>query len=87
MNAPIFAELQPDLNEGAAVLDFPVWMSERLSRTEEALSCWVGVEERANLGEAMRYAVLDGGKRLRPLLVWAASDAVSGNSQATLRAG
>ncbi|MCB2024085.1 MAG: polyprenyl synthetase family protein [Ottowia sp.] len=34
----------------------------------------------------MRYAVLDGGKRLRPLLVLAACEAVGGNSQAALRA-
>ena len=34
----------------------------------------------------MRYAVLDGGKRLRPLLVFAASEAVGGQPQAALRA-
>jgi farnesyl diphosphate synthase len=34
----------------------------------------------------MRYAVLDGGKRLRPLLVLAACEAVAGNPQAALRA-
>jgi farnesyl diphosphate synthase len=34
----------------------------------------------------MRYAVLDGGKRLRPLLVFAASEAVHGDAQAALRA-
>jgi len=33
----------------------------------------------------MRYAVLDGGKRLRPLLVMAACDAVSGDAQLALR--
>jgi farnesyl diphosphate synthase len=38
------------------------------------------------LGDAMRYAVLDGGKRLRPLLVLAASEAVGGNRAAALRA-
>jgi farnesyl diphosphate synthase len=38
------------------------------------------------LGDAMRYAVLDGGKRLRPLLVLAASEAVGGNKAAALRA-
>jgi len=40
----------------------------------------------AGLGEAMRYAVLDGGKRLRPLLVLAASEAVRGNEHAAMRA-
>jgi farnesyl diphosphate synthase len=34
----------------------------------------------------MRYAVLDGGKRLRPLLVLAACEAVGGKHQAALRA-
>jgi farnesyl diphosphate synthase len=34
----------------------------------------------------MRYAVLDGGKRLRPLLVLAAADAVHGVRAAALRA-
>src|SRR5207237_1796266 len=38
------------------------------------------------LGDAMRYAVLDGGKRLRPLLVLAASEAVGGQGDAALRA-
>ena len=27
---------------------------------------WVGIGARQSLGDAMRYAVLDGGKRLRP---------------------
>ncbi len=42
---------------------------------EQALSQWVGDDAPAGLGEAMRYAVLDGGKRLRPLLVLAAYEA------------
>ena len=36
--------------------------------------------------EAMRYGVLDGGKRLRPLLVMASCDAVDGRRGAALRA-
>ena len=87
MNESMIAEQQPSLNMGATALDFPSWMTERLARTEEALSRWVGICAPAGLGEAMRYAVLDGGKRLRPLLVWAASEAVGGQGAATLRAG
>lgn len=34
----------------------------------------------------MRYAVLDGGKRLRPLLVLATAEAVTGNTEAAMRA-
>jgi farnesyl diphosphate synthase len=62
------------------------WSGERLRRVEEALSLWVPPEGPAGLGDAMRYAVLDGGKRLRPLLVLAAADAVDGHDEAALRA-
>jgi farnesyl diphosphate synthase len=54
---------------------------------EQALMDWVPADTPARLGEAMRYAVLDGGKRLRPLLVLAAAEAVDGHLEAALRAG
>ena len=54
--------------------------------SSRALSDWVGVDAPVQLGDAMRYAVLDGGKRLRPLLVLAASEAVGGHAEAALRA-
>ena len=66
--------------------DFDAWMQEQLQRTEQSLSDWVGVNAPANLGQAMRYAVLDGGKRLRPLLVLAAAQAVQGLPAAAMRA-
>lgn len=69
-----------------AEFDLRVWSNERLARVEQALSAWVAADAPAGLGEAMRYAVLDGGKRLRPLLVLAAAEAVGGNQQAALRA-
>ena len=62
------------------------WSGERLDKVEQALSCWVVAQAPAGLGDAMRYAVLDGGKRLRPLLVMAAGEAVGGNPEAMLRA-
>jgi farnesyl diphosphate synthase len=67
--------------------DLKAWSTERLDRVEEALSTWIPADTPASLGEAMRYAVLDGGKRLRPLLVLGASEAVGGNADAALRAG
>jgi farnesyl diphosphate synthase len=67
--------------------DLRAWSAERLQRVEQALSAWVPPDAPAELGEAMRYAVLDGGKRLRPLLVLAAAEAVEGNADAALRAG
>ena len=67
--------------------DLQAWMQPHLARVEQALSGWVDASAPAGLGEAMRYAVLDGGKRLRPLLVLAAAEAVgAGTSEAALRA-
>jgi farnesyl diphosphate synthase len=66
--------------------DLQAWSAERLQRVERALETWVAADAPAGLGEAMRYSVLDGGKRLRPLLVLAAAEAVGGNARAALRA-
>ena len=66
--------------------DLAAWSQVHLQRVENALSDWVGTDAPAGLGEAMRYAVLDGGKRLRPLLVMAACAAVNGNAQAARKA-
>jgi farnesyl diphosphate synthase len=65
---------------------FDTWALAELDRVESALDACVPADAPAGLGEAMRYAVLDGGKRLRPLLVLAAADAVHGAHGAALRA-
>jgi farnesyl diphosphate synthase len=72
------------------------WSRIRLDQVERALEKWITSEAPAGSGhaapaalvEAMRYSVLDGGKRLRPLLVLAAHEAVAGTAgaQAALRA-
>jgi farnesyl diphosphate synthase len=54
------------------------WIKPNLLNVEQALTQWIDPEAPAALGQAMRYAVLDGGKRLRPLLVLAAAQAVEG---------
>ena len=71
MNTPLF--------------DLSAWSAGHLCSVEQALERWVtadaptGVDHGAPaaLVQAMRYAVLDGGKRLRPLLVMATWEAVS----------
>jgi len=71
----------------SAAFDLDAWSSVQLDRVECALKCWVSVTATAttvhrapaDLVTAMRYAVLDGGKRLRPLLVLAAWEAVRGH--------
>jgi farnesyl diphosphate synthase len=67
-------------------LAFENWVRDELALVESALSAWVPADAPAGLGGAMRYGVLDGGKRLRPLLVRAASEAVGGQAEAALRA-
>src|SRR6185436_9564875 len=65
---------------------FDTWSLAELDAVESALDAFVPVDAPAGLGEAMRYAVLDGGKRLRPLLVLAGANAVGGVRAAALRA-
>ena len=66
--------------------DVDRWASEQLAAVEAALESWVPADAPAGLGLAMRYGVLDGGKRLRPLLVLAACQAVNGDCGAAMRA-
>ncbi len=67
-----------------SAFDLGAWSAAHLARVESALDRWISLEASADLEHgapaaliaAMRYAVLDGGKRLRPLLLLAASEAV-----------
>jgi farnesyl diphosphate synthase len=59
--------------------DIQAWSSRQLMSVEQSLMQWVPADAPAGLGEAMRYAVLDGGKRLRPLLVLASMQACAGD--------
>ena len=64
-------------------MDFPTWMSTIQQRTEAALEAAMPSPELApaRLHEAMRYAVLGGGKRVRPLLCHAAGAIFGADSQ------
>ena len=56
--------------------DFQAWMAERQARVEAALAAALpaAVHAPQRLHDAMRYAVLGGGKRVRPLLAFAAGE-------------
>jgi farnesyl diphosphate synthase len=64
---------------GAAEADFQAWMGDVQARMESALARLLPAQHLrpSRLHEAMRYAVLEGGKRVRPLLAFAAGE-VSG---------
>ncbi len=66
--------------------EFDAWAAAQADAVETALHAWVPVDAPAALGQVMRYGVLDGGKRVRPLLVLAAVQAVQGLREAALRA-
>jgi len=67
-------------------VEFDSWVRNEVDAVETALQAWVPEDTPAGLGLAMRYGVLDGGKRVRPLLVLAASQAVHGQREAAMRA-
>ena len=62
--------------------DFQVWASAHQSRFEDSLRRLLPLPELApqRLHAAMRYSVLDGGKRVRPLLAFAAGELVGADS-------
>ncbi|MFY9510019.1 MAG: polyprenyl synthetase family protein, partial [Rubrivivax sp.] len=67
-------------------VSFDAWARAHLDAVEAALDRWVPADAPAGLGGAMRYGVLDGGKRLRPLLVMAACEALAGDASVAMRA-
>jgi farnesyl diphosphate synthase len=62
-------------------LDWAVWSRERQQRIEHVLDAALPLVAgpAATLTEAMRYAVLGGGKRVRPLLAYAAGEFAHGD--------
>jgi farnesyl diphosphate synthase len=78
----------PQAANAGITFELGTWCATHLDRVERALERWIVAMvpcgghhgAPAALVEAMRYAVLDGGKRLRPLLVMAAWEAVAGEA-------
>lgn len=82
MSAPTFS---------APIPDFSAWSVDVQARTERCLEgllpAVVGTDALGRLHEGMRYAVLGGGKRVRPLLAHAAGELTGASPQALDRAG
>lgn len=62
---------------GRHTIDFPAWLEERVQHIETVLDQFLppATTVPSTLHEAMRYAVLGGGKRVRAALVYAAGEA------------
>jgi len=69
--------------------DFDGWMKSVQAETEQSLNRFLPNENEvpAQLHQAMRYATLGGGKRVRPLLVFAAGELFGGDREILARAG
>lgn len=69
-------------------MDLSSYFKKQSKKIDEALNqCLPKVSERpSKLHEAMRYAVLGGGKRVRPILALAAAEAVGGDEKKVLPA-
>lgn len=78
---------RPETGEGADSA-FATWLETTRRRTEAALERHLPAADAApqRLHEAMRYAVLGGGKRVRAAMVYAAGAACGANTQATAAA-
>lgn len=66
--------------------DFSLWQTSQLAHIEAALERFLTLDASATLGEAMRYATLGGGKRIRALLCLATAQALGGQAEAATRA-
>ncbi|MFL0739640.1 MAG: geranylgeranyl diphosphate synthase CrtE, partial [Prochlorococcus sp.] len=64
--------------------DFSSYLVESKARVEAALDESLGPERPEQLREAMRYSLLAGGKRLRPILCLAACELAGGDSEQAL---
>ena len=64
--------------------DFSSYLTKHRQSVELALDASLGPERPEQLREAMRYSLLAGGKRLRPILCLAACEFVGGNTDLAL---
>jgi geranylgeranyl diphosphate synthase, type II len=68
--------------EASSMPSFEQWLQQQQQRTQQQLQALLdNTAAPARLIAAMQYAVLGGGKRLRPLLAYAAAQAVGGDSR------
>ena len=71
------------------IVDFPAWSHARLQRVEATLRRVLPAPDIApqRLHQALRYAVLEGGKRVRPLLAFAAGELANADPERVALAG
>ena len=78
----------PAATGGGAAEPFESWLRQRQAQAQALIARFVPAAHAVvpQLHEAMHYAAVLGGKRVRPLLVWAAGECVQGEAEALDRA-
>jgi farnesyl diphosphate synthase len=81
--------MRPSSSTVTPQVDFPTWVGARLGLVEATLKKVLPAADIApqRLHQAMRYAVLDGGKRVRPLLAFAAGELAGADEERVAYAG
>ena len=72
------------MQEEVADFDFAAYLAQSRIRVEKALDDSLGPEKPEHLRESMRYSLLAGGKRLRPILCLAACELADGDVEKAL---
>ena len=69
--------------------DLPAWLATRRIEVDAALDRYLPVAPACppRVGEAMRYSLFAGGKRLRPVLALAAAEAIAAANRESLDDG
>ncbi len=70
-----------DLTSTSIVFDLVAYLADRRSKVEAALEAAVPLGYPDTIYAAMRYSLLAGGKRLRPILCLASCEAIGGNAE------
>lgn len=70
------------------LMELKEYLHDRSGLVDQALDCWLPGENILlnTLHQSMRYSIFAGGKRLRPIMVIAASEAVGGTAQQVMHA-
>ncbi|ERN42793.1 geranylgeranyl pyrophosphate synthase [Rubidibacter lacunae KORDI 51-2] len=77
----VMADGRPAPQQDAVSFDLNAYLKERKQLVEAALDCALPVSEPLTIYESMRYSLLAGGKRLRPILCLATCELLGGTSE------
>nr|ALJ30146.1 geranylgeranyl pyrophosphate synthase [Taraxacum kok-saghyz] len=75
-----------EISSGSDCFNFKAYMGEKADRVNRALDESISVKTPPTIHEAMRYSLLAGGKRVRPILCIAACELVGGDESTAMPA-